>query len=119
VPRLRRRRSRRRWPPFGFWLFATAIVVAIAQRNQRSNGFDVGGPVTDSVATEDDAARLADLVVERELAAPVSDEDLARAWGALLKRARSGRAGAVATLFAVARQQRNGRYAARALREQR
>ena len=106
MPRIRRGRSRRRWPPFGFWLFASIVVMAIAGRKRREGGIHINGPVADSVINEDAGARLATQLTDLELAEPVTDDELAKAWRALRNRARSGKAGEVAALFAVAERQR-------------
>ena len=106
VQRFRRSRSRRRWPPFGCWLLASTLVLAIAQRTRRGSGIHINGPVADSVINEDAAARLATRLTTLDVAEPVTDDELANAWRALRDRARSGKAGEVAALFAVAEQQR-------------
>ena len=106
MSRIRRARSRRRWPPFGLWLFASIVVTAFAQHKRRDGGIHINGPVADSVINEDAGARLATRLTDLELAEPVTDDELAKAWRALRDRARSGKAGEVAALFAVAERQR-------------
>ena len=106
MSRIRRARSRRRWPPFRLWLFASIVVMAFAQHKRRDGGIHINGPVADSVINEDAGARLATRLTDLELAEPVTDDELAKAWRALRDRARSGKAGEVAALFAVAERQR-------------
>ena len=105
--RFRGRRARRHRPSLGFWLFVSALVLAIALRGRGERRHRHRPPLPPPIG-DDERERLAELIIERRVAARVSDSDLAAAWQALRKRARSGRADAVATLFAVARRQRRG-----------
>jgi len=102
----RRSRSRRRWPPFGCWLLASTLVLAIAQRRRRDGGVQINGPVAYSIINEDAVARLVTRLTTLDVAEPVTDDELANAWRALRGRARSGKAGEVAALFVVAERQR-------------
>ena len=125
MPRFRWRRSRRRRPPLGFWLLASVVVLAIAHHKQRGHAVQGGGPAaegpaaegpateaprtggssTDGAVCESPGALLAARVLDLDLAEPVTNEELREAWRALRKRARSGKAGEVAALFAAAQLQ--------------
>ena len=96
------------WPPLGFWVLAVFVVVAVSRRRRGGGGgMHIYGPVADSVINQDARAQLAEAVVERGLAEPVTDEDLGVAWRALRDRAAAGDAEAAAALFAVAERQRD------------
>ena len=93
MPRIRRGRSQRRWPPFG------VLAVRLDRRDgdhraqaPRKAGIHINGPVADSVINEDAGARLATQLTDLELAEPVTDDELAKAWRALRDRTRSGKA---------------------------
>ena len=65
------------------------------------------GPGTEGAVLQSSGARLAAQLFDLDLAEPVTNEELAEAWRALRKRARAGKAGEVAALFAAAQLQRN------------
>lgn len=110
LPAMSRRRRRRRLP-LGFWVFAAALVLAFAQRARSGAAIRISAPAARNghVRHDDDAERLAGLVIDRGVADAVTDDELRAAWKALRKRARAGRPGAVEALFAVAEHQRDGR----------